>query len=77
MKKKRLTETKNVWLEWDSNYWPEATGYNGYLQLRLLHTPIDEQWILYTCKNKLCDPQRHSFHFERVLFQSMQRLLSC
>ena len=39
--------------------------------LRLLDTPVDEQWVLWACKNKLCDPQRHSFHFEQVPFQSM------
>ena len=49
---------------------------NGYLHLRLLGTPVDERWVLWACKNKLCDPQRHSFHFEQVLLQSVLTLLS-
>ena len=50
------------------------TGY-GCLHFCILCTFVDEQWGLYACRNKLYDPQRHSFHFEQVLFQVMQRLL--
>ena len=46
------------------------TGY-GCLHLRLLDTIVGERWILLACKNKLGDPQRHSFHFEQDPFQSV------
>ena len=39
---------------------------NGCLEFSLLCT---------ACKKKLCDPQRHSFDFEQVLFQLMLTLL--
>ena len=48
----------------------------SYLHLRLLGTPVDKRWVLLACKNKLCDPQRHSFHFEQVSFQYMLPRLS-
>ena len=48
----------------------------SYLHLRLLGTPVDKQWVLLACKNKLCDPQRHSFHFEQVSVQYMLPRLS-
>ena len=48
-----------------------ALRVNGCLHLRLLGTPADERWVLWACKNKLCDLQRHSFHFEQVPFQSV------
>ena len=44
---------------------------NGCLHLRLLGTPVHERWVLWAYKNKLCDLQRYSFHFEQVSFQSM------
>ena len=48
--------------------WPVALWVNGCLHLHFLGTPFDEQWVLQACKNKLCDPQRHSFHFEQAHF---------
>ena len=64
--KKRLAKIKNH-LQWDLNHVPAsyvALRANGCLHLRLLGTPVDERWALQACRNKLCEPQRHSFHFE-------------
>ena len=36
---------------------PDALWINGCLHFCLLCTPVDKQWVLQTCKNKLCDPQ--------------------
>ena len=49
---------------------------NGCLRLRLLGTPVDKRWVLLAFKNELCNPKRHSFHFEQVLFQSVLTRLS-
>ena len=38
-------------------------------------THVEEAWLMSTLKNKLCSP-KHSFHFEQVLFRSMQTRLS-
>lgn len=34
--------------------------------LSLLHIPVDEQWVLWACKN--CNPERDNFNFEQVPF---------
>ena len=52
-----------------------ALWVNGCLYLRLLCTPLNEQKVLWACKNK-CFLQRHSFYFEQGPFQLMQTLLS-
>ena len=72
---KTLTKNKKTCI---AGLEPPTTCFtgNGYLHHRLLHTPVDERWVLQTCENKLCVPQRHSFHFEQVRFRSMHRLLS-
>ena len=74
-REKHLTKIKKL-VEWDSNHLPDALWINGRLQLHPLHAPFNEWWIVLACKNKFCDPQRHSFHFQQVLFWLMQRLLS-
>ena len=74
-----FSQNKKKRLQWDSNHVPAsyvALRANGCLHLRLLGTPVDERWVLWACKNKLCDPQRHSFHFELVAFQSVLTRLS-
>ena len=33
-------------IEWDSNCQPDSLWINGCLHLHLLHTPVNEQWVL-------------------------------
>ena len=70
---KSLTKLKE-WVEWNWNHWPDALWVNYCFHL--LHTPVNEWWVLYACKNKLNDLQRHSFHFEQGPFWLMHRMLS-
>ena len=38
------------------------------MAFQFMHTCVDEWMVLWTLKNKLCDPQRYSFYFEQVPF---------
>ena len=40
----------------------------AYTFVFYIHTPTDKWWVLQVFKNKLCDPQRHNFHFEQWHF---------
>ena len=57
---------------------PKLTQFNGCFSLRqcILPTCVDELSHVQTFINKLCDPHRHSFHFEQVQFQSVLTQLS-
>ena len=43
--KKTFSKNKKR-LQWDSNQVPATLRANGFLHLRLLGTPVDEQWVL-------------------------------
>ena len=48
--KKRLTKKKSV--DWDSNHQPDDYGLMA--AYTIVFSPVDEQWALLACKNKLC-----------------------